>query len=70
MYLENLGARIRELRKQMNISQEDFALSISMDRTYFSALESGKHNVTILNLKKIADGLHLTVSDLLKGVNE
>lgn len=70
MYLANLGTRIRDLRKQMNISQEDFALSISMDRTYFSAIESGKHNLTILNLRKIADGLHISVSELLKGVED
>ena len=61
-----LGTRIRELRNQIGISQEKFALSIEMDRTYFASVESGKRNVAICNIKKIADGLGVSLSELFK----
>ena len=63
-----LGNRIKSLRNAQNISQEKFALMIDMDRTYFSSVESGKRNVSIQNIKKIADGLDVTLSELFKGL--
>lgn len=64
MVKEKLGRRIRELRKTKGLSQEKFALEIGMDRTYFASVESGKRNISILNLKKEADGLGVTLSEL------
>ena len=64
MITVDLGKRIQELRKKTGLSQEKFALSIGMDRTYFASVESGKRNVSVLNIKKIADGLNVTISDL------
>lgn len=60
----DLGLKIQALRKQLGISQEKFALQISMDRTYFASIESGKRNVSLINLEKIANGLGITLSDL------
>lgn len=68
MELVEIGKRIREYRNKMGISQEDFALLIGMDRTYYSSVEKGKHNITIMNLKKISDGLKITLSELLKNI--
>lgn len=63
-----LGKRIRELRLNTGLSQEKFALKIGMDRTYFASVESGKRNVSIRNLKKIADGLGVSLSVLFEGL--
>ena len=65
---KKLGIRIRELRNQAGISQEKFALSIEMDRTYFASVEAGKRNIAICNIKKIADGLNISLSELFKGL--
>lgn len=62
------GDRVRELRVQTGVSQEKFALSIGMDRTYYSSVESGKRNISLCNIKKIADGLGVPVSELFKGL--
>ena len=43
------GKACKEYREEMNISQEKFALSIGMDRTYYSSVEAGKRNVSIQN---------------------
>ena len=66
MITADLGKRIRELRTQTGLSQEKFALKIGMDRTYFASVESGKRNIAIRNIKKIADGLDVTLSELFK----
>lgn len=68
MITVSLGNRIQELRKQTGLSQEKFALHIGMDRTYFSSVEAGKRNIAIRNIKKIADGLGLTLEELFKGL--
>ena len=64
----DLGRRIRELRLKLGVSQETFALGIGMDRTYFSSVEAGKRNISIVNIKRIADGLGVTLSELFKGL--
>lgn len=69
MITEELGNRIKELRNMNNISQEKFALKIGLDRTYFSSVENGKRNISIINLKKIADGLGVSLSELFKGLS-
>lgn len=65
-YLRLLGIRIKELRTKKNISQEDFAADCDFDRTYISLIELGKRNISIVNLKKIADGLNMKLSKLLE----
>lgn len=59
------GKACRECREKKNISQEKFALSIGMDRTYYSSIEAGKRNVSIQNIKKIADGFGISISELV-----
>lgn len=68
MVTEDLGQRIRELRQNTGLSQEKFALKIGMDRTYFASVEAGKRNIAICNIKKIADGLNITLSELFEGI--
>lgn len=66
MITKELGERIKELRNRIGISQEKFALSIEMDRTYFASVEAGKRNISICNIKKIANGLNVSLSELFK----
>lgn len=69
MIQKQLGQKIQLLRKERNISQEKFALQIDMDRTYLASVEAGKRNVSICNIKKIADGLNISLSELFEGIN-
>ena len=66
MDYKKLGEKIRSLREKQGVSQETFALNIGMDRTYYSGVENGKHNITIGNLKKFCNGLNITLSKLLE----
>lgn len=70
MIRKKLGIRIKELRIQLTgLSQEKFALAIDMDRTYLASVEAGKRNISIINLNKIAKGLNISLSELLKDVD-
>ena len=60
----NLGIAIKELRNELGLSQEKFALSIGMDRTYLASVEAGKRNLSLANIEKIAEGLDKSISDL------
>lgn len=64
MITKKLGERIKEFRSKTGLSQEKFALSIGMDRTYFASVEAGRRNISIRNIKKIADGLGISLSEL------
>ena len=68
MVIEEFASRIRELRKETGLSQEKFALKIHMDRTYYSSVEAGKRNISIVNIKRIADGFDITLEELFKGL--
>ena len=68
MITKQFGERIRELRNAKGLSQEKFALSIDMDRTYYASVESGKRNVSINNIDKIARGFGVSLEELFKGL--
>jgi transcriptional regulator with XRE-family HTH domain len=63
-----VGQRIKELRNKTGLSQEKFALEIEMDRTYLASVESGKRNVSIVNLEKIIKGLNITFEKFFRGM--
>lgn len=58
-----VGSRIKELRKTKGLSQEKFALEVGLDRTYIASVESGKRNISIINLEKIWIYFSLTPKD-------
>ena len=68
MITTRFGNRIKTLRASLGLSQEKFALSIDMDRTYYASVESGKRNISIKNIEKIANGLDISLEELFKGV--
>lgn len=68
MITKDLGNRIKELRQKTGFSQEKFAQKIEMDRTYFASVEAGKRNIAIVNIKKIADGLDVSLCELFEGL--
>lgn len=61
---KKLGITLKQHRTSIGISQENFALSIGMDRTYYASVEAGKRNISLLNLQKIANGFSISLSDL------
>jgi transcriptional regulator with XRE-family HTH domain len=63
-----LGAKIRNLREDLGLSQEAFADVCGFDRTYISMIERGKRNLSFLNLLRVAASLGISVSQLTEGI--
>ncbi|MCL1496337.1 transcriptional regulator [Parasaccharibacter sp. TMW2.1882] len=63
-FLRNFGLRVRQLRKDKGLSQEEFASICELDRTYIGGIERGERNPSLKNILKIADALHSTVPEL------
>lgn len=59
-----LGNRIRKLRRETGLSQEDFADKCGIDRSYMSGIERGVRNPTLEILWAISGGLGLDLSCL------
>lgn len=60
-----LGEAIRRIRKEQGISQEKLALLAEVDRSYVGQVERGDNNVAVLRLKKLADALQITMTELM-----
>lgn len=58
------GARVRALRTEKGWSLEDFAFECGLHRTYIGAVERGERNVSLENIKKIADTFKIDIAEL------
>ena len=59
----NIGNRIKALREEANITQKDLSFSSDLDRSYIAGVESGKRNISIKNIERIAKALNISVKD-------
>lgn len=60
------GEKVRELRKEKAISQEELAYRAKLHRTYIGMIERAEKNITLLNIEKIANALKVSINDLFK----
>ncbi len=70
MLQQHFGQVIKQYRNKLGLSQEKFALSIDMDRTYYASVESGKRNVSLCNIEKISKGLGISISTLFMSIEK
>jgi len=64
--LKDFGQRVRELRSERDLSQEQLADLSELDRTYISGIERGVRNLSLLNIQRVALALEVTPSKLLE----
>ena len=60
-----LGHKVRELREDAAISQEDLAYAIGMSRRYLSGIERGEANPSFDQLVRLAEGLSIHLDQLM-----
>jgi transcriptional regulator with XRE-family HTH domain len=65
-----LGKRVRKLRLEMNLSQEQLADVTGLHRTYIGAVERGERNISLDNIIRLARGLEITASALVHGIEK
>ncbi len=58
-----IGKRIRELRKELKISQEALAYKSEVDRTYVTDVENGRRNVSVEIMERLIKALNVSITD-------
>ena len=67
--LIQFGGRVREIRKEKGLSQEELSFKANLHRTYIGMIERAEKNITLVNIEKIANALEVDVSNLLKNIH-
>lgn len=62
---KELGARISEIRKSKGYSQGELAKLLGISRPSLTQIELGKRNISVIEFKKIADNLSISIDKLL-----
>ena len=62
--LKIFGNKLKEMRQKKGYSQEEFASMTGFSRSYYSEIETGNRNVSLLNLLKIMKHLGADASEL------
>ena len=60
------GRAIRRIREEQEINQEEAAERCGLHRTYYSGIERGVRNVSLVNIEKVAKGLKTALPDLFR----
>jgi transcriptional regulator with XRE-family HTH domain len=63
LFLVKLGTRIKELRNNKKITQQDLAILCDFEKASMSRIESGRTNTTILTLLKISKVLEIPLQE-------
>lgn len=59
------GVALRKARMELGMSQEQLALEAGISRSYVTEVESGKRNVAIDNVERLADAVGKSAWELL-----
>ncbi len=59
--IEEFGRRIRQLRTERNLSQEQLAELTGFHRTYIGMIERGERNISLSNIGVFAKAFEMTV---------
>ncbi|MFB9279403.1 helix-turn-helix domain-containing protein [Cohnella cellulosilytica] len=67
--VHRLGERIRLLRRESNLSQEQLGELAGLHTNYIGQVERGEKNVTVESLEKIAAGLRVSMEELFRYID-
>lgn len=61
---KKFGEKLRQIRQESGISQEELGFRTGLDRTYISGIERGLRNPSLENIGRIAKALKISLPDL------
>ncbi|WP_219834726.1 helix-turn-helix domain-containing protein [Paenibacillus sp. R14(2021)] len=62
--LELVGGKIKDIRKDRRLSQDQLGERCGFHFSYIGGVERGERNVSLENLAKIAEALHVELKEL------
>jgi len=66
--LIKFGKKVRELRKTKGLSQEELAYKADLHRTYIGMIERAEKNITLENIKKLANAFDVQLKVLFENL--
>lgn len=66
IFLENLGKRISEIRKEQGLTQVELGFLCDIEKPNMNRIEQGNTNPTVLTLRKIYKELGIDLDEILK----
>lgn len=60
---EKIGQRIKELRTEKKLSQEEVANTADMERSFMTHIESGRRNISVETLQRILTALDVSFQE-------
>jgi len=60
IHRKQFGSRLRKIRKEAGLSQEDLGFRANVHRTYIGSIERGEQNVSLDNIHKLATTLKVS----------
>jgi transcriptional regulator with XRE-family HTH domain len=63
--IEEFGKRIRQLRTERGLSQEELSFQTGFHRTYIGMVERGERNISLSNIGVFAKTFEMSLAELL-----
>lgn len=63
---QKFGDRLRTLRGEADLTQEQLAQHAGLDRSYIGGVERGERNISLENMERLSKALGITISQLLE----
>ena len=67
--IQTVGSRIRAMRNQCGMTQEELAEKATLHPTYIGQVERGEKNLTLTSLEKIVTALGVSFTDLFEDMD-
>lgn len=61
-----IGKRIKQLREEKYISQQELAVLCDFEKSSMSRIEAGRTNPTVYTLYKISQALGVSIKDIMQ----
>ncbi len=61
--LKSFGLKVQAKRKELGLSQEELAFRAGFHRTYIGMIERAERNITLSNMKRLANALQIGIKD-------
>ncbi|NCO83720.1 MAG: XRE family transcriptional regulator [Nitrospirae bacterium CG_4_10_14_3_um_filter_44_29] len=66
---KKFGENLKKIRNKQKLSREKLAEFSGLHWTYIGSVERGARNISLKNIKKLADALNIKICDLFVGIN-
>lgn len=64
VFHKKFGKRLRELRLERGLTQEELSLEIGTDNSYISNIENARYDIPLSRVRLIANALHTDIKDM------